>query len=85
MPEQLHILTPSQRAQLRALWQAGATSYERARAAFAIEGFDEPLIAMLRRFDLVAVRKPPAARNPLFYLTPAGVGEARKPTEASHG
>lgn len=86
MPETgIYALTPTQRAQLRVLWNAGATTADTAREAWSLPGFHTTLAALLIRMELIAVRRASNAAPGRFYLTPAGVAEARKPSEARNG
>lgn len=84
MPESVYSLTPRQRTQLRALWAARATSGGTARQIIDVRDLDEQLLALLERMGLVTVYRPRLGAL-RYFLTPAGVAEARKPSEARNG
>lgn len=86
MAEETYTLTPAQRAQLRALWAVGATTYATAAAALVIPGFEPRLAPLLQAMGLIAQARPVGpGGHPRYHLTPAGVGEARKPTLPAQG
>jgi len=81
----MYKLTPAQRAELRALWNAGATTAEAALEAHRIPGFNATNAPLLQRMEMLRIRDPGGGRRMRYFLTPAGVAEARKPSEARRG
>lgn len=84
MPDAIYTLSPTQRAQLRALWDCGAATSGTAREPLMVPGFHLTLAALLVRMDLIAVYAPLKGRS-RYFLTPAGAAEVRKPSEARRG
>jgi len=81
--ERMYALSPAQREQLRLLWDAGCTTADTAREAVMLPGFELTRMQLLQRMGLVVIREF-ANRRPRYFLSPAGVAEVRKPSEARH-
>lgn len=83
---ELHQITPRQREQLRGLYDAGATTRASAVPIVLLRPGAASVLAILQRFGLVAERVGVGARSvALYWLTPEGVAEVRKPSEVHHG